>query len=337
MMKKEEKVKMNVSESIEELMTHYTFDEIKKYFQALDTEILKRELVERMSKEKDEEHLKCPFCGCQDVHKSGKTPQGVQRYKCRCKKTFILKYNTLMFHTRLTCNQWEIMIRSMLNNDSLCKMAKLTGISVTSAFYNRHKILYVLVQIMNEDILSDEAELDETFLTYEQKGYVKRGNRGISEDKISIACAIDIHDNIVLSVADRGRPKSKTLIDIFDKTMTHCIKIISDSQRSYHSLMKHLKAEWKKIPSRKKEVEGHNLERVNKLHNDIKTFFKGKRGVASHYLQGYLALFQYRRKFPLYMNVEVCRSIFCRLNCIKTALRNKDICSGINIYKTFYR
>lgn len=331
------KDKMDVKRSIEEIMDKYTLEEVKAYFQSLDSEILKRELFERMSKDLDEDHLKCPFCGSQKVHKSGKTPQGVQRYKCECKKTFILKYNTLMYHTRLSCNQWDIMIRSTLNNDSLTKMASLVGISATSAFYNRHKILYVLVQIMNEDILLDEAELDDTFLTYEQEGYVKQGKKGISEDKIGIACAIDIHDNIVLSVADRGRPKSKTLIEIFNGRITEGMKIISDSQRSYHALMKQLKVEWKKIPSRKKEVEGYTLDRVNNLHDEIKTFFRGKRGVATHYLQGYLALFQYRRKNPLYLNVEICRSLFYRLNCIKTTLRNKDICVGVNIYRTFYK
>lgn len=66
------------------------------------------------------------------------------------------------------------MISSKLNIDSLKTMAALTGISVTSAFYCRHKILYVLVQIMNEDILSDEAELDETYLI-EQEGYIRTG------------------------------------------------------------------------------------------------------------------------------------------------------------------
>ena len=149
--------------------------------------------------------------------------------------------------------------------------------------------------------------------------------------------AIDVHDNIVLAVADRGRPSSQTLIEIFDKTVTHGIKIISDSQRSYHPLMKHLQADWKKIPSRKKEIEGYTLKRINKLHEQIKTFFRGKRNVATHYLQGYLALFQYKRKHPLYLEHHICRNLFYQLNCIKTALRNKDICSGVNIYRTFYK
>lgn len=45
--------------------------------------------------------------------------------------------------------------------------------------------------------------------------------------------------------------------------------------------------------------------------------------VAAHYLQGYLALFQYRRKHPMYLNNEIGRSLFCQLNCIKMHLEIK--------------
>lgn len=93
--------------------------------------------------------------------------------------------------------------------------------------------------------------------------------------------------------------------------------IISDSQRSYHPLMKHLNVVWKKIPSRKKEIDGYTLARANALHEDIKTFLRGKRNVATHYLQGYLELYQYRRKTPLYLKSKICRELFCQLNCIK--------------------
>lgn len=297
-MKQAKKSEMDVKKRVEEIMEQYSLEDIQKFYHELDQQIRDTELLEFMCKELDEKHLSCPYCGCSRVHKNGKTPQGVQRYKCKCKKTFILRHNALMYHSHLSKEQWNIMLGSTLNNDSLKKMASLANISITSAFYCRHKILYILVQIMNEDILSDQAELDETYITFEQEGNERKGKRGISEYKIGIACAIDIHDNIVLSVADRGRPTSKTLIEIFDKTLTHGMKIISDSQRSYHPLMKHLNAEWKKIPTRKKEVEGTTLGRINKLHNDIKCFLQGKRNVAAHYLQGYLALFQYRRKNP---------------------------------------
>lgn len=335
-MEQTNKIKMDVNKCIEELMERYSFDDVKELYEALNNDILKQELYKRMFEELDEGELQCPHCGSLRIHKNGKTPKGLQRYQCVCKGTFILRHNTLMFYSRLSCEQWKTMVCSTLNNDSLHTMAALTGISVTSAFYCRHKILYILVQIMNEDILTDEAELDETYLTYEQEGYVQSGKKGISEDKIAIACAVDIHDNSVLAVADRGRPTSKTLTEIFDQTMTHGMRIISDSQRSYHALMRHLDADWIKIPSRKKEIDGYTLNRINDLHEKIKTFLRGKRNVATHYLQGYLALFQYRRKHPMYLSEKVGRSLFYHLNCIKTALRNKDICSGTNIYRTFY-
>ena len=118
--------------------------------------------------------------------------------------------------------------------------------------------------------------------------------------------------------------------------MINGIKIISVIQICYHTLILNIQADWKKIPSRKQEIEGYTLDRVNKIHEQIKTFFRGKRNVATHYLQGYLALFQYKRKHPLYLDNHICRSLFYQLNCIKTALRNKDICNGVNIYRTFY-
>ncbi len=44
----------------------------------------------------------------------------------------------------------------------------------------------------------------------------------------------------------------------------------------------------------KKSKDGYTLEMVNRLHDRIKAFFRGKkRNVMTHYLQGYLALFQY--------------------------------------------
>lgn len=320
-----------------ELLETYSINDLQELLNALNTDVFKEILFQHMFENFDGNNPICPYCGSKHIRKHGFTKDGKQRYRCSCKKTFILQRNTLMYWSRLSCIQWKTIICSTLNNDSLERIAALAGISVTYAFYCRHKVMYVLVQLMNEDILLDEAELDETYINYQEEGYIRKGKRGISEDKIGIACAIDKYDHTVLYVADRGRPTSKTLIDIFDKKMTHGMTIISDSQRSYHPLMRHLKEDWKKIPSRKKEVDGYTLERINDLHEEIKTFFRGKRNVMTHYLLGYLALFQFRKKEPLFLLDSVLKTLFYRLNCIKTALRNKDICSGVNIYRTYYK
>ena len=97
--------------------------------------------------------------------------------------------------------------------------------------------------------LSKKIALDETYLTYQAKGFVNQNRRGISKDKIGIACAIDEDGNYVVHTADRGRPTSSTLIDIFKNSICPGSIVISDSQRSYHQLMDELNIKWIKIPS----------------------------------------------------------------------------------------
>ena len=106
------------------------------------------------------------------------------------------------------------------------------GISIVSAFYNRHKLMYVLNELINKKQLSKKIALDETYLTYQAKGFVNQNRRGISKDKIGIACAIDEDGNYVVHTADRGRPTSSTLIDIFKNSICPGSIVISDSQRS---------------------------------------------------------------------------------------------------------
>ncbi|MDB7947692.1 hypothetical protein PND53_09340 [Faecalitalea cylindroides] len=142
-----------------------------------------------------------------------------------------------MHWSHLSKEQWEILFYSSLNNDYLSKTAKLVGISIVSAFYNRHKLMYVLNELINKKQLSKKIALDETYLTYQAKGFVNQNRRGISKDKIGIACAIDEDGNYVVHTADRGRPTSSTLIDIFKNTIRPESIVISDSQRSYHQIV----------------------------------------------------------------------------------------------------
>lgn len=117
--------------------------------------------------------------------------------------------------------------------------------------------------------------------------------RGISEDKINIACAIDKHSSIHCVVADRGRVKSDSLIKIYKEYIPKDSTVISDSLRSYHKVMKELGVKWKKIPSKKKEIDGYTLDKINELHSCIKHFLYQYRGIAAKYLQNYVSLFVY--------------------------------------------
>ncbi len=58
-----------------------------------------------------------------------------------------------MHWSHLSKVQWETLFYSSLNNDYLSKTAKLVGISIVSAFYNRHKLMYVLNEFHMQDIM----------------------------------------------------------------------------------------------------------------------------------------------------------------------------------------
>lgn len=111
-----------------------------------------------------------------------------------------------MHWSHLSKEQWEILFYSSLNNDYLSKTAKLVNVSIVLAFYNRHKLMYVLNELINKKQLSKKFALDETYLNYQTKGFVNQNRRGINKDKIGIACAIDEDGNYVVHTADRGRP-----------------------------------------------------------------------------------------------------------------------------------
>lgn len=58
-----------------------------------------------------------------------------------------------MHWSDLSKEQWEILFYSSMNNDYLSKTAKIVNISIVSAFYNRHKLMYVLNELISKNNL----------------------------------------------------------------------------------------------------------------------------------------------------------------------------------------
>lgn len=161
-------------------------------------------------------------------------------------------------------------------------------------------------------------------LLRESKVTVPKKKRGISEDKINIACAIDKHQSIHCVVADRGRAKSDTLIAIYKDYISEKSIVVSDSLRSYHKLMKVLGVKWEKIPSKKKEVDGYTLDKINGLHSCIKHFLYPYRGIAAKYLQNYVSLFIYLWENGEMVNSENTMNLFNQIIWNTKVTRNRS-------------
>ena len=70
--------------------------------------------------------------------------------------------------------------------------------------------------------------------------------------------------------------------------------------------------------------------------NIQKQVFRGKRNVMTHYLQGYLVLFQYSELHTMMIGSKMFQDEFMKINNILSGIRNKDICPEVNLYKTLY-
>lgn len=314
--------------------TEYTIEELEM----INEEILDVLIQRLMENDTEESECICPHCNCKSIWKAGITDQGKQRYRCsRCKKRFIEDTNTLMFSTKKKKSNWLRFIRSMLDGDSLVVSAEKAEVSKRTAFRWRHKILYLLSLEMNDAILSGIVHIDETLYPVVHKSPNNKkedvpSKRGMSSQKINVTCAIDNSGNTILSVVDRGRVTSKSLISVYDNLIAEDSIVVSDSLRSYHQLMSYLNVDWKKIPSKKKSLGEYNLDPINRLHALLKDFTYKYKGISIKYLQGYLALFQFQRKHKSHHKIKEFKEIIHILFKSFGHLKCSEIDSSNSIY-----
>lgn len=263
----------------------------------------------------------CPYCGSDHVIKHGKDQFGDQRYLCKnsdCKKhTFSLKTNTLLYYSKSNKSQWLLFFECLFNKDSISTTANKVGICENTVIAWRHKTMYLIYKMLEHNKMTGLVSLDETFFDCVLKGIDKepeievetKKKRGISNNKIGVACAIDEANQMILKVINRGRPTSKSLIDTFKGYINSSNKVISDSLRSYHKLQKELEYEWIKIPSGKKSYMGYTLDEINQLHGNLKMFLSCYRGVSVTFLQGYVSLFELLSRYKRYYQDKSFKSI----------------------------
>lgn len=250
----------------------------------------------------------CVHCGSTAIVKYGRVRRA-QRYRCKdCGKTF----NTLTFsslsYSKLPLDLWVHYAQCLISGYSIRKSAKAVGVCVKTSFYMRHKLLDCIRAYIGVGHVEGIIELDETMVAesfkgnHKKSGFIlprkprKRGGeihtRGISNEYICIASAIDRHGNIILEAVCKGRITHTDLEKLFTNHIdTHSI-ICSDSHKSYIQFAKNLSLEHKQIPRGFHKNGIYHINRVNSLHSRFKQWLAGFKGVSTKYLPNYLSFFK---------------------------------------------
>jgi len=251
----------------------------------------------------------CLHCESTKVIKHGKK-KNVQRFRCKdCGKTFNDLTLTPMANSKVSPEQWVDYAKCMVLGFSIRKSATYCKISVKTSFYMRHRLLDAVRNFQGIGEVSGIVEMDETFLPESFKGNHKKSDfkmprdarkrgkqvkkRGISNEQVCIATAIDRENNIIFEMVNKGRIGTIDLERLFKDRLDPNSLICTDSHPSYNKFVKKYASEHIKIASGKHKNGVYHISHVNSLHSKFKKWITRFNGVATKYLPNYLHWFKW--------------------------------------------
>lgn len=154
-------------------------DDLSKLFQIIDTnkdailssKISNHQIIQRERSKNNKQS--CPLCGSVSIVKNGHTKANRQKYYCKdCHKSFSDTTNTIAYRSKKPYKVWNQAISDTLECKPLRQTAQMIGISTTTAFAWRHKILATLSTYKKDESnnLSSVIEADSFYFPINLKG-----------------------------------------------------------------------------------------------------------------------------------------------------------------------
>lgn len=274
----------------------------------------------------------CPTCGKEHArfNKAG-IVKGKQRIKCKeCGKTFVYTKGRLTYWSHQGKDIWNKVILDTLNAVALCDTAAEINVTITNVFYMRHKILIFLEEMVNCDshLLSGIVEDDETYVNDAYKGRFQKWNRdrrprkhggtaskrGISGEKICILTASDRNGHEIIKAVGRAKPTTVSIMTVLSKRIMKKSVCVNDGVFSYDCLIKENQLESRIVSSKDEYTPVYHLNTVNSMHSEWKKLWRYYKGVSTKYLNRYLSLFLFMRKYMGMDRQEQYQDINQRLN-----------------------
>ena len=247
----------------------------------------------------------CPFCNSKEIVKNGHTIVGIQRYLCnQCKKRFNSLSETIFDSKKIPISEWIEYLLHLFEFHSI-KTSAIDNRNVPSTgHYWLKKVFHVLKGIQENVVLDGTIYLDEMLLPVIKSKTIKKDGkklRGISRNKINVACAINKCAQSILIVGSSCKPNESSTFQAYGKHIKEGSKIIHDGEKSHTYLINklNLKSEvYKSIKTKGLKDEDNPLDPINNLHSLAKRFFKSHGSYNRDNLQDWLNLFWFITNEP---------------------------------------
>ena len=243
---------------------------------------------------------KCPHCDSQEFKLSGRTKNGVQRYKCRsCSQTLTPMTHTIFEGHKISLSEW---LDSLLN---LFRYLRINADSwnnknaFTTSRYGLEKVFLLLEDYHESLMLHEKVWLDETFYSVRSEDLTRTadGNklRGLSVNPMCIGVACDKNTTICI-YEGFGKPSQKKTYEAFKNRIPEGATLIHDKEKAHRKWVEKLKLKSITYDAREiKQLHGKEnpLYRVNPIHFLLKGFLYAHARFNRDKLQGFLNLFSF--------------------------------------------
>ena len=233
----------------------------------------------------------CPHCRSREIKKNGRC-KGVQKYRCgKCYKEFRASTKTSMYY----CKHPELLpkyIACMVERKTISLTAQTVGVSRSSAFQWRHKILEAL-SASQETLIKYDAILAIATFAYSTKGLDKRKSPIVPDvpanAQVSVSLLANIEGHMSVNTCNVGLLIPKVLRKNLIGKLSAVRTLTSKSSLQVSRAVSALTSSHIKIKS-DLAVSVPYLDPI-----DMKQWLTKFNGVASKYLQHYFNWFVFLR------------------------------------------
>jgi len=251
----------------------------------------------------------CPHCQTRGAENRGMA-RGLRRYRCKaCGKSFNALTATLLSRLRHK-DQWLAFGQSLAEGETIDQAAGRCGIAHSTAFRWRHRFLEAAKPA--GEMLGGIVEADETFVLSSRKGSQewkraqkgqsvtdppdrkarKRGGkaskRGLSHELVPVLVAADRSGATISAVLPAAN--GDAIKAVLDPVLSKDALLVTDGGKALASCATKMKVTHEVLnQSAGERVRGDlHIQTVNNRHEQLKSFLRTHRGVATKYLDNYL-------------------------------------------------
>ena len=247
-----------------------------------------------------EENAKCPHCDSSMMKKNG-FRSGLVRYRCKCcKRSFNALTGTPFAHLRKK-ELWLKYLQCMIESKTIRQSADDCDVHRNTSFRWRHRFL-LEAHDTQPQLLSGIVESDETFFRKSEKGSKKlnrpphkRGKdnakKGLSKEQVCVVVMCDRSGNEADYISGTGPVSAKWIYSNLMQHISHDSILVTDGSSSFNSFCSNSEVEHKVVVNKEgKRIQGpYHIQNINAYHSSLKNWMRRFNGVATKYLNNYLA------------------------------------------------